>query len=372
MAEPATPSTERSPASASTGAAPPREIRVRPRTVLVVLVTALVVAGLVWLLIEAWQVITWILIAIFFAIALQPAVDWLQRRGLPNVIAVLAVAVLALVAVGLLAWAFIPPLVNQTGDALRALPGAVDELTRGEGPLGFLQREYGVVDRVKEAVEGRGGGEVLGVTSPAFAVVRGAVTAVVATITIFFLTIFLLREGRAWVARILGLVPAAHRPRWERISVGVARTIRGYVAGNLLISLIAGLVAFGVLTVTGVPYAVPLAVLVALLDLIPLVGATVALVVVSGVALTEGILPFVIVLVVLLAYQQAENHLLQPLIYGRTVQLSPLVVLVAVLIGGSVAGVLGALMAIPVAGSIQVILMEMLGRKETVPAAGSG
>ncbi len=99
MAEPATPSPERSPASPPAGGAPPREIRVRPRTVVVVLVTALLVALLVWLLIEAWQVITWILIAIFFAIALQPAVDWLERRGLPNVAAVLAMAVLALVAV---------------------------------------------------------------------------------------------------------------------------------------------------------------------------------------------------------------------------------------------------------------------------------
>jgi predicted PurR-regulated permease PerM len=364
MAEPV-PSTEGpgSPPAAPSAAPPPREIRVRVRTVLLVLLTALLVALVVWLLLEAWQVITWVLIAIFFAIALQPVVDFLERRGLPNALAVIAVAIASLVIVGLLAWAFIPPLVRQTTDALQALPGAVDDLTKGEGPLGFLQREYDIVGRVKQAVEGRGGGEVLGVTAPAFAVVRGAVTAVVATITIFFLTIFLLREGRAWVARILGLVPEAHRPRWERISQGVARTIRGYVAGNLLISLVAGLVAFAVLTATGVPYAVPLAVLVALLDLVPLVGATVAMIVVAAVALTQGIVPFLIVLAVLLAYQQAENHLLQPVVYGRTVQMSPLVVLVAVLIGGTIAGVLGALLAIPVAGSLQVMLTELIPRK---------
>ncbi len=352
--------------------ASPREIRVRPRTVLVVLLTALLVALIVWLLLEAWQVVTWIVIAIFFAIALVPAVDLLERRGLPNLLAVAAVAVLALVAVGLLAWAFVPPLVRQTTDLVEAVPGAVDEITRGRGPLGFLQREYGLVDRVREAVKGQTGGSVLGVTAPALGVVRGALTAVVAAVTIFFLTIFLLREGRSWVERILGLVPEAQRPRWKRVSDGIARTVRGYVAGNLLISLVAGLTAFAVLTAAGVPFAVPLAVLVALLDLIPLVGASVATAVVSLVALSEGWLPFAIVLAVLVAYQQVENHVLQPLIYGRTVQLSPLVVLVAVLLGGTVAGVIGALLAIPIAGSIQVILTELLRPRREAAGAAPG
>jgi predicted PurR-regulated permease PerM len=358
MAESATPGGE----VRATGpaGAPPREIRVRPRTVLTVLLTALVVAGVVWLLIEAWQVVTWIVIAIFFAVTLVPVVDWLERRGLPNTAAVIVVAILALVAVGLLAWAFVPPLVEQTTDLIRAVPGAVDDLTRGRGPLGFLESEYHIVERAKKAVEGQTGGSVLGVTAPALGVVRGAVTAVVAVITIFFMTLFLLREGRAWVARILGLVPEAHRPRWKRVSDGIARTVRGYVAGNLVISLVAGLVAFAALTATGVPFAVPLALVVALLDLIPLVGATVATVVAAGVALSQGWVPFAIVLAVLVVYQQAENHLLQPFVYGRAVQLSPLVVLVAVLLGGTVAGVIGALLAIPVAGSLQVILLELL------------
>jgi predicted PurR-regulated permease PerM len=156
------------------------------------------------------------------------------------------------------------------------------------------------------------------------------------------------------------------------VLAGVTRTIRGYVTGNLLISLIAGTVAYVTLLATGVPYALPLAVLVAVLDLVPLVGATLATVLAAAVALGEGVLPFVVVLVVFIAYQQIENHVLQPLIYGRTVQLSPLVVLVSILVAGSIAGIIGALIAIPIAGSLQVVLSELIAaRRERIQARWS-
>jgi predicted PurR-regulated permease PerM len=352
--------------------APTREVVLRPRTVMLVLLTTLAVGVTVWVMLQAWQVISWMIIAVFFAIALAPAVDALERRGLPNGAAVLAVSALALIAIGLLAWAFVPPLVRQTTELVQAVPGALDDLTRGRGPLGFLQREYGLVDRARDALEDRSGDGVLGLTSPALGVVRGVVTGLVATITIFFLTIFMLREGRNWVELGLGLVPAGARPRWERALAGITRTIRGYVTGNLLISLVAGLVSLAVLTATGVPYAVPLSLLVAVLDLVPLVGATVATLLVAGVALTEGLLAFAIVLTVFIVYQQIENHLLQPLIYGRTVQLSPLLVLVAVLVGAAIAGIIGALIAIPIAGSLQVVLVELLAARREGAVARPG
>lgn len=349
--------------------APSREVLVRPRTLLVVAGTALGVALGVWVLLEAWQVITWIVIAIVLSIALMPVVDLLERRGLPNGAAVAGVCIGALLVVGLLAWALVPPLVSQTTDLVRAVPDAVDDLTRGRGPLGFLQTEYGLADRAREYLDSRSGDGVLGFTSPALGVVRGILTAVVATITIFFLVVFLLREGRRWVESALDLVPPASRPRWERILAGVTRTIRGYVTGNLLISLIAGAVAFATLMVLGVPYALPVAVLVAVLDLVPLVGATLGTVVAAAAALPEGVVPLLVVVAVFIVYQQLENHLIQPVVYGRTVQLSPLMVLVAVLIGGQIAGIIGALLAIPVAGSIQVVLIEVLGaRRERLAA----
>jgi len=147
------------------------------------------------------------------------------------------------------------------------------------------------------------------------------------------------------------------------VLAGITRTIRGYVTGNLLISLIAGVVAYVTLMVVGVPYALPLAVLVAVLDLIPLVGATLATVLAAAVALGEGVWPCLIVVAVFIVYQQLENHLLQPVIYGRTVQLSPLVVLISILIAGSIAGIIGALIAIPIAGSLQVVLIELIAAR---------
>jgi predicted PurR-regulated permease PerM len=191
-------------------------------------------------------------------------------------------------------------------------------------------------------------------------VLRGVITGVFATITIFFIVFFMLREGRRWVAAFLDLVPPASRPRWERVFAGVTRTIRGYVTGNLVISFIAGVVAYVTLLAIGVPYALPLAVLVAILDLVPLVGATIATVAAAAGALPEGVVAAIIVIVVFVVYQQIENHLLQPLIYGRTVQLSPLIVLVSILIAGSIAGILGALIAIPIAGSLQVVVVELI------------
>jgi predicted PurR-regulated permease PerM len=155
-------------------------------------------------------------------------------------------------------------------------------------------------------------------------------------------------------------MPPSARPRWERAFDGINRTVGGYVTGNLLISLVAGTVAAVTLMAAGVPYALPLAVIVAILDLVPLVGATAALVICGVAALSEGVVQAVVVVVVLLVYQQVENHVLLPVVYGRTVDLSPLGVLVALLIGAEIAGVLGALAAIPVAGSISVIASELV------------
>ena len=168
--------------------------------------------------------------------------------------------------------------------------------------------------------------------------------------TIAFLTLFMLLEGPTWVERIYGLLPAEHQPRWRRIGYDIYRTIGGYVTGNLAISLIAGIVSTAVLLALGVPYAVALGLVVAILDLVPLAGATIAAVLVTTVAFLDSTTSGIIVLIFFILYQQLENHVLQPVVYGRTVKLSPLAVLIAVLIGAQLAGVVGALAAIPVAG----------------------
>jgi predicted PurR-regulated permease PerM len=191
--------------------------------------------------------------------------------------------------------------------------------------------------------------------------VRSVVTAVVAVITIIFLTYFMLLEGPRTIKGVLGLLAPQTRVRYERVGYEIYRTISGYVTGNLLISLVAGVTSTAVLFAVGSDFAIALGLLVAILDLIPLAGATLAAIIASTVVLIEtDWVRTLIVIGFFLAYQQFENHVLQPLVYGRTVELSPLAVLLAVLIGAQLAGVLGALMAIPVAGTLLAIARELL------------
>jgi predicted PurR-regulated permease PerM len=253
--------------------------------------------------------------------------------------------------------------VNDFADAV---PGYVEDLTEGRGRLGFLEREYQIVERIRAAIEEQGASGVLGLSGTALSVTRSVVTAVVAILTITFLTLFMLLEGRQWVERFYGLLPEEQQPRWRAIGNDIYRVVGGYVAGNLFISLIAGVTSTVMLLIVGIQYAVALGLLVALLDLVPLAGATIAAVLVSLVAfIDEGWVKGVIVVAFFLAYQQFENHVLQPMVYGRTVQLSPLAVLIAVLIGAELAGVVGALGAIPVAGTIQVILRDVLAHRRS-------
>ena len=192
---------------------------------------------------------------------------------------------------------------------------------------------------------------------------KSILNAVIAVVTIAFLTLFMLLEGPTWVERIYGLLSEQSRPRWRKVGGDIYRTVGGYVTGNLAISLIAGVISTAVLLVLGVPYAVALGDCRRHPRPDPARRSHA-----RGDHRQCRRLPpldhrrhragefFVL-------YQQSENHVLQPLVYGRTVQLSPLIVLIAVLMGAELAGVIGALGAIPVAGSIQVVVIDWLAHR---------
>jgi predicted PurR-regulated permease PerM len=350
-----------------------RVVTVRPRTIFLVLGSTVLVGLVVLLGYLAWQVLSWILIAMLLAAALNPAVEWFERRGLTRGWAatlVFAIALLVLTVIGSL---IIPPLVTQVRDFIDAVPDFVDDITAGRGPLGFLQDEYQLVDRIREEIEKRGAAGVLGLSEPLLEVVRSVLTAVVGTITVIFLTYFMLLEGPRTLKQLLGLLPETAQPRYERVGRDIYKTISGYVTGNLLISVVAGTLAAIVLFAVGSDYAIALGLLVAIFDLVPLAGATLAAIAVSTVVLIEtDWLRCLVVVAFFIGYQQFENHVLQPLVYGRTVHLSPLLVLCAVLIGAQLAGILGALLAIPVAGSLLAIGREIIQyRQETVTGSTS-
>lgn len=343
---------------------------IRPRTILQVLGIVLATLAVLAFVYLAWHIITWVLVAIFLALALNPAVEAFERRGMRRGYASAMVFILALAAIVGLGFLVLPPLVRQVTDFIQAVPDLVDELTAGRGPLGFLQRDYDIVGRIRSAIEENGVGGVLGVTAPAIAVAQSLFSVIIGSVAIAFLTYFMLLDGPRMVERFYAFLPADARPRWQRVGTEIYRTVGGYVTGNILISVIAGLAAMAALFVLGSSYSVALAVVVAILDLIPLAGATIAAVIVSAVVFVElGWVKGVIIVVFFLLYQQLENHVLQPIIYGRTVQLSPLIVLVSVLIGAELAGILGALAAIPVAGIVQAIGREVLRYRSEAASA---
>jgi predicted PurR-regulated permease PerM len=351
-----------------------RVIRFRVRTILAIFGLAIAVWALLHLASIARHVLVWIVISIFLALAINPLVEWLQkrrglhRRGLAKSVAFL----LVLLGVAAVAALFIPTLVDNVNKFVTAVPGYIDDLTKGKGRLGFLETKYHVVEKVREQLDNGGAKRLLGLSGAAVSITKGVVNIVIGTITIVFLTFFMLLEGPIWVERLYSLLSPESQPRWRKVGHDIYRQIGGYVTGNLVISLIAGGLTTIVLLILGVPYAVALGLIVALLDLIPLAGATIAAIIIAAVAFLHTIVAGIIVVVFFIIYQQVENHILQPLVYHRTVALSPLAILISVLIGAEVAGVLGALAAIPVAGALQVLIVDFLRahreRKAAKPA----
>lgn len=336
-----------------------RVVSLRPRTVVTVAAVLVGLAIALWVVYVSRQVLVWLAVAIFLALALNPGVEWLQRRGVARRSVAASIIFLAfLVAMAAVAAAIGPSIADQVEEFADDAPGYVRDLSSGDGPLGSLERRYQLSDRLQDALSGAGPSSVV-------AVARNVVGTLLAIVTIAFMTFFLLIEGPAWFERLVGLLPHEQRDRWRAVGGEIARTVSGYVSGNLLISAIAGastaLVAFAV----GAPYPLGLALIVAILDLIPLAGATIAAVIVVLVALLTSTTAAIVMGVFFIVYQQLENHLLQPLVYGRVVQLSPLTVILAVLIGAKIAGILGALGAIPAAGAIRVVLADVRRHRQT-------
>jgi predicted PurR-regulated permease PerM len=347
-----------------------RVVRFRPTTIVALLAITIGVFLLLEIVWIARQVVTWVLIAVFLALAMNPAVSWFQRHGIRRRgMATGVTAVLVLAGFFLLGLLFIPTLVREVNGFAHALPDYVNDITHRRGRLGFLESKYHVTERVRAEVDKGGATRLLGLTGTAFAITKGILTFIVATVTIMFMTVFMLIEGPTWVERFYAMLPERSRDRWRGVGDQIYLTVGGYVTGNLFISLIAGVSSTIVLLLLGVPYAVALGLLVAILDLVPLAGATIAAIIVCSIGFIHSLAAGIILIAFFILYQQLENHVLQPLVYSRTVRLSPLAILISVLVGAKIAGVLGALAAIPVAGAIQVVLFSFLEERRKRRAA---
>ena len=327
-------------------------------TVLGLVLGALVAVGFVLI---AQHALTLIAISLFLALALNPAVLFFERRGLGRGAAVGAVAVAAVIVVGLFGLVLIPPLVDEITKFVDALPSLIGDITKGRGTLGHLADKFHLVQKAKKLGSG---GAISGAADPVFSFASGVIGTLIGTLVVGFMTLFMLIEGRDWRRRMVEVLPSRTGPRWQRIGSGLYRAVGGFVTGNLLASLLDGIVAVILLLAVGIPYAVPIALLVAVLELLPFLGPALVTVLLGLVGLINGVLSAVIVAGCMVVWHAVEGHTIRPMIYGRALRLSPLAVLVAFIIGSEMAGLFGAVVAIPIAGAIQVVVHELLAERE--------
>lgn len=313
--------------------------------------------GMVQALSAVRSVLILLLISGFLAVGLNPAVEALERRGLTRSRAVGVVLVFVLLAFTGFLFAIVPPIIDQTTQFVDQAPQYLQDL-RKNSAVRNLDNRFHVLTKAEEFIQSpdlaaSAFGGVLGVGRVVFSAVFSAIT--VLTLTLYFMSSLPAMKNAAYRA-----VPRSRRARVGLMADDILGRVGGYVAGALSIAACAGVTSFVLLKVVGMPYPVALALVVTVTDLLPVIGATIGAVIVSGVAFTEDVRTGLVVAAFYLVYQQVENYLLYPRIMKRSVDVSPAVTIVAVLVGASLLGVVGALLAIPIAAAIQLILIEVV------------
>ena len=345
------------------------------RTILATIASVVVVYLGYLLLRELGRIIVWLVVAGFIAVVLAPAVDIVQRRlHAPRALATLAVFLLGLGLLGALLYVFIRPIIDQVDAFVAAVPDLVESAMAGEGTIGRFIERYDLA-RLVEENQGRVQDAISGAGSPALDVLLGFFSGVFSVLTILVIAFLMLLRGPELCEGALALVASRNRRRVSLVASDAAKAVSGYMLGNLAISLIAGISTYLFLRIAGVPYAGVIALFVAFADLIPLVGATLGAIPTIGFAFLHSTTAGIAAIIFYVVYQQFENHVLQVVIMSRSVDVNPLTVLVSVLAGVELFGFVGALLAIPAAGIIQVVVRnlydERAGKLKDVPTVGT-
>ena len=337
---------------------PSRE-RVPVRTIAAALGMTLATVVAVLLVLKVERILVWLAVSAFLATAMWPLVGALERRTrMPRVAATTIVFLAVGIALSAVLALLVYPLITEGTKFADQLPQYIADAKAGRGTVGDLVQRFHI-DTYVEQHQQEIRDTAKGFGASAAHVLHVIASTIAAVVSIIVLTFLLLLEGPQLLTGALNVLPEKHHERVERVGRDCARAVTGYMAGNLVISVICGTLTYVVLVVTGVPYAGVIAVFVAIADLIPLIGATIGAVIATAVALLHSVPAAITVVVFFVVYQQVENHLLQPVVLSRTVRLNPLVVLVSILLGVELAGILGALLAIPVAGIVQVLVRDL-------------
>jgi predicted PurR-regulated permease PerM len=311
--------------------------------------------GLIQLVLGAGQILVLIGLALFLAIGMEPAVSWLARRRFPRWLAVTTVFVIAFAAVGGFLAAAIPVVVEQATALVTKAPQYLREAQDHNTFLGRLNERFHLQQAVESSLNSGSGltGGVLGAGKAVFGIVTD-------TLILIVLTIYFVADLPRIRAAMYRLVPHSRRPRAILIGDSIFAKVGGYVLGNLAVSVIAGVLTLIWLLIFGVPYAALLAITVAVLDLVPVIGSVIGGALVSLVALTVSLPVALATVGFFVVYRLVEDYLLIPKIIGNVLKVPALVTVVAVLLGGALLGVIGALVAIPVAAAILLLAEEVL------------
>lgn len=310
--------------------------------------------ALAYIVVAAGQVLVLIGLAFFLAVGLDPAVRWVHRRGIPRRAAV-ALVLLAAFGVFALFLAFAVPLaVTQASHLASEVPGYLNSLKNRHTTIGKLNFKYHIVTRLQKLLKGNGS---------SFKTVLGAGEVVVdlvgSVILVVILTVYLLIDLPRVKRGLYQLAPRSRRARMVLLTEEITDRVGGYVLGDLFTSFIAGAGTLAWALILGIPYAVFLGLLVAFLDLIPIVGSTIGGIIVSLVALTISLPLAIATAIFYILYRFLEDYLLTPKVMARTVAVPGLVTVIATVIGGTLLGIIGALVAIPIAAAIKLLLDQV-------------
>ena len=347
---------------------PPRRERswadVPWRTIVAIVAVALGTYLLVEIVLMTVQVLAWISIAAFTAVVLAPAVGWVQARvGGRRALATGIVVFTTLAAVIGVLCVFLIPVRTQLIAVITDLPGTVRDAAAGRGTFGRLVTRLHLNRYVQDhELELRRAADSL--SSSSFELATTLISGLVALVTITVVAFLLLSQSTVLGKAALGVVAPRRRDSVKRVALDAGRAISSYMVGNVLISIIAGVTSFACLLVLGVPSPFVLAVWVAFVDLIPLVGAILGAVVVVGAGFLHGTTAGIVLLVFFVLYQQIENSVIYPAIMARRVRVNPLVVLLSFLLGVTIFGWIGALLAVPVSRAVLVAMKSIQLERE--------
>ncbi len=331
-----------------------------------ILAIALALVGL-WMLIQLWPLLLIITTSFIFMAALLPYVEWMVRRGISRVVAVLIILLAILAALGAMTAIVAPAVVDEFRDLQKNLPDYAADLERLASDLGFDTERWDLPERAADIDWNRilSGSQVVDYG-------QRVLVGILTGLTIAVITAYLLVETNRLRAFLFRFIPPERDAEARHFLRALERVVGGYVRGQAITSLIIGIYTMVVLLLVGVPNAVAFGVLAAFADIIPLVGGIIAVVPASIAAFQESPTQALIVLIALLVYQQFEDRLLVPRIYGQTLNLPAIVVLIAILAGAELMGVVGVLLALPAAAAGRVVLDYYLERRANSFTGGQG